>query len=307
MNARYTARVLSMAAIAAASAAHGGEGVLEINQDCAVNGGCFPGDKPGFPVQISDSSNPRSYVLTGDLLLPSGVDGIDISIANVSLNLKGFEIRGPESCTGTPVTSCTGSGQHGVGSTAEGTRVVNGSVSGVASSGLTLGPRAQVSDVLVAESGGNAIAVENGSEVHNSTARRNGGDGISASDGVTVKQCRTSGNGESGIQTSQAAVVVGSTARNNAEFGISVTDGSVVRDSVSRDNGDSGVLAFNTSTLVVDSTITDNTNFGVECSFGTGAGLKGLLMSGNNSGGDQYNAGCVEIETNLCGGSTSCP
>ena len=32
------------------------EGVLEINQVCAVNTGCFVGDSAGFPVTIMDSA-----------------------------------------------------------------------------------------------------------------------------------------------------------------------------------------------------------------------------------------------------------
>jgi hypothetical protein len=40
------------------------DGQLEINQACAVNTGCFPGDDPGFPVTITQ---PGSYRLTGNL------------------------------------------------------------------------------------------------------------------------------------------------------------------------------------------------------------------------------------------------
>ena len=60
---------------------HAGEGVLEINQACAVNPvtGCFSGDAPGFPVTI-DGSAGRSYLLTGDLVIPDpDTSGISIS------------------------------------------------------------------------------------------------------------------------------------------------------------------------------------------------------------------------------------
>ena len=43
------------------------DGVLEINQTCAVQTGCFSGDDPGFPVTIV---TPGSYRLTGNLTVP---------------------------------------------------------------------------------------------------------------------------------------------------------------------------------------------------------------------------------------------
>ena len=49
------------------------DGVLEINQTCAVNTGCFSGDAAGFPVTI-DGSAGLSYVLTANAAssLPRG-------------------------------------------------------------------------------------------------------------------------------------------------------------------------------------------------------------------------------------------
>ncbi len=44
-----------------ATSAYASDGVLEINQACAVNTGCFPGDDPGFPVTVVQ---PGSYSLT---------------------------------------------------------------------------------------------------------------------------------------------------------------------------------------------------------------------------------------------------
>ena len=40
------------------------DGVVEINQTCAVNTGCFAGDTPGFPVTITVAG---SYRLTSNL------------------------------------------------------------------------------------------------------------------------------------------------------------------------------------------------------------------------------------------------
>ena len=51
------------------------DGVLEINQTCAVQTGCFVGDTAGYPVTIYSKTG-GSYRLTGDLLGVAGSHGI---------------------------------------------------------------------------------------------------------------------------------------------------------------------------------------------------------------------------------------
>ena len=67
------------------------DGVLEINQTCAVQTGCFAGDSPGFPVTITAAG---SYLLTSNV---SGgdpnVDGIVLS-TTATIDLGGFELSG---------------------------------------------------------------------------------------------------------------------------------------------------------------------------------------------------------------------
>ena len=116
-------------------------GVLEINQACVVNTGCFSGDNVGFPVEI-DGSAGRSYRLTSDLVLPSAsVSGVVISAPSVSIDLNGFEIV-TSGCLG-KTTNCTpavGNGD-GIGFTApgdgdnRGISVKNGSITGMGDDG----------------------------------------------------------------------------------------------------------------------------------------------------------------------------
>lgn len=49
------------------------DGVLEINQTCAVQTGCFSGDTPGFPVTINATG---SYRLTSNLNHGGDEDGL---------------------------------------------------------------------------------------------------------------------------------------------------------------------------------------------------------------------------------------
>jgi len=54
-------------------------------------GGITPADTPGFPITISV---PGSYVLTSNLTVPRGLDGIVIAADDVLLDLNGFTIQG---------------------------------------------------------------------------------------------------------------------------------------------------------------------------------------------------------------------
>ena len=67
------------------------DGVIEINQTRALAGDVTPGDFGGFPVWITQ---PGSYRLTGDLIPPPGIDGINIQSDNVTLDLNGFGVFG---------------------------------------------------------------------------------------------------------------------------------------------------------------------------------------------------------------------
>src|SRR2546423_9959248 len=78
------------------------DGVILIDQNKAMTGNVTPGDTPGFPVTIS---LPGSYRLASNLTVPdSDTTAIRITAANVTLDLNGFAILGPTTCsrTGSP-------------------------------------------------------------------------------------------------------------------------------------------------------------------------------------------------------------
>ncbi len=103
-----------------AAGVHASDGLLEINQACAVNSGCFTGDVPGFPVTITTAG---SYLLTGNLSVASGEGAIVATVAGVQLDLNGFEVAGGGSCSATidnvsnrlASVSCFGTAGFGVG------------------------------------------------------------------------------------------------------------------------------------------------------------------------------------------------
>jgi len=65
------------------------DGIALISQARALAGNVTPGDAPGFPVTISQ---PGSYRLSDNLTVPAGIDGIQISSDDVTLDLNGFRI-----------------------------------------------------------------------------------------------------------------------------------------------------------------------------------------------------------------------
>ena len=89
-----------------ASSIHAGDGVLEINTACRSSG-CFAGDDPGGVIEITQ---PGSYRLTSNLEVNQHTTAIRIPGDDVNLDLNGFAIRGPVSCAGLPVSSCSSTG-----------------------------------------------------------------------------------------------------------------------------------------------------------------------------------------------------
>jgi hypothetical protein len=66
------------------------DGTVLINQSTVMAAG-------GFPFKITQ---PGSYKLSGNLIVPALLGGIDISVPNVTLDLNGFSVIGPILCDG---------------------------------------------------------------------------------------------------------------------------------------------------------------------------------------------------------------
>lgn len=121
------ALVIGVAAVLLISApAFAVDGVVLINQSTVLAAG-------GFPFKITQ---PGSYKLSGNLAVSAvNVDGIDIEANNVTLDLNGFTISGPVSCTFSPNTGKVSCNQSSTGTGVNdnlnsGVTLRNGSVSG---------------------------------------------------------------------------------------------------------------------------------------------------------------------------------
>ncbi len=89
--------IITICLLATSNLVTASNGVFAINSVCD-GFGCFPGDSAGLPITIT---NAGSYQLTSNLISSSTtVNVIEINANNVTLDLNGFSIIGPRTCSG---------------------------------------------------------------------------------------------------------------------------------------------------------------------------------------------------------------
>ena len=253
---------LGIAGVLAASGALASDGVVEINQTCAAKGGCFSGDTAGFPVTI-DASAGHSYRLTSDLVVPdASTDGISVAADYVSIDLGGFTLRGPVTCSGTPPVCVGGGSGDGIRvSSHRGVEISNGSVIGMGARGITTVGWDIVHDVRVEQSGGNGIVVGGQSRVFRCTARQNDFDGIVLGSGSSAIANVSNGNGRFGILLS-SGLALDNVVTSNASDGIATTAAAQLRGNIAETNGDDGI-ATGTDSQVTNNVARANTGEGI--------------------------------------------
>jgi hypothetical protein len=193
---KTAAAILISAALMFSAPAFAVDGVVLINQATVMAAG-------GFPYKITQ---PGSYKLSGNLVVAaSTTDGIDIMASNVSIDLNGFTISGPVTCTGSGYSiSCVGNGGIGILAFAglsapSNVAVRNGSVVGF-SNGIVLqeGFNYLVEEVQASGNTDFGLTVHNGLARRN-TASANGFAGINAGDS-TVTENLANLNGRYGLE-----------------------------------------------------------------------------------------------------------
>lgn len=305
-----------------ASPSFSADGVLEINQTCAVDTGCFAGDTAGLPVTINVAG---SYQLTSNLdTAPSlTVDAIQITASGVTIDFKGFELAGPVICTGLgSAVSCSGGLGDGVAALgASRLTLRDGRVSGF-DFGVRAGGRAQIRNLIVEANRSDGIGVGNRSIISNSTVHQNGLQGISTGNGATVQRTVASSNGSNGIAASSGCTLLSNAAYDNGTDGISTGAGAVVRGNSTYQNEAHGIDA-NSGSMVSENSAYDNNGDGIEASAGSSvrhnvARLNtafGLDLAAdvaysdntvNQNTGGTVNGG-LNLGANSCNGAASCP
>jgi hypothetical protein len=267
-----------------AATASAGDGRIEINQARALAGGVTPGDAAGFPVTLSQ---PGSYVLTGPLSgMNANTSAISITSSFVTLDLNGFDIVGPTTCTGEgDAIACAplGSGRGidassaGIGALA----IRNGTIRGMGAEGVFIDGTGVLLHGLTLVGNGAAGSTTDGDAVISSCAAlRNNARGFLNGGGTVVVDSIADANGSDGINAGQASVVHRSASNNNGGAGIRVFGGSVVAQNVANDNA----VALSAGS---DSVAYGGNNFDDPALGGSGA--------------------AVLVSPNLCGPDSVCP
>lgn len=224
------AAIATALAFSSADAANpnGGSGsasdVITIDQAKAGAGGVTTGDLAGFPVSISQ---PGSYRLTSNLVVTTAdTTAIVITAPNVTLDLNGFSILGPVTCTGAPyVTACsaTGNGDGVLVALPDSVRgavtVLNGTVRGVGRHGVTQtgnnNDGVRIERVIAVGNGGSGIGLPQGGVIANSQMSYNRYNGV-AGYGLLLLDNIVRGNGAHGVLTDIGSAGAHNVFRNNA-------------------------------------------------------------------------------------------
>jgi hypothetical protein len=202
---KIVSSLIVMSLLAATVPAFAVDGVVLINQASVMAAG-------GFPFKLTE---PGSYKLSGNLVVPANTTGIEIDAVDVTLDLNGFTISGPIVCdsTGHNCTQGGGSGQiAGVRSVAAGSTIRNGHVRG-----FNRGVQGFITGYLVEDI--HAISnAQAGIEVTQGVVRRNNasgnqGFGINCIDCVVMENIIAS-NGNSGLVMGRGTFGSNSIARN---------------------------------------------------------------------------------------------
>lgn len=205
---------LSPAALLVAALALAGPAsadVILITQAKAQAGNVTPGDTAGFPITISQSG---SYRLDSNLTVPNGANGIQVQVANVTIDLNGFTIEG----NGVGVIGIYG------GSAANSVTIENGTIQRFRQDGLYAtspgGDYWTASAMSFLKNGRYGVHLGRRFSVRDSTLANNGLDGIAGGFSGNVRGNVIIENGRYGIAAVRS-LILDNTITENASFGIS--------------------------------------------------------------------------------------
>lgn len=236
-----------------------------------------------IPVQSLSGSTSAIYVITqsGSYYLTSNINGvtdkhgIEIDANNVTIDLNGYSLIGPGKAAGS-----SGYGINGDNSV----KIFNGSITSWRSDGIHLSNYARVTNVEVADCGGNGITVETGSTVTGCQSHDNTLSGINAAgEGCVVSACVSINNaGTYGIYAAFSGVISNCIATRNTQKGIVAGAGGVIIScSACYNEAFCGILGFYGCTIS-NCTAVGNTYDGIQASDST---INGCTSYSNSQNG----------------------
>ena len=241
-------------------------------------------------------TNPGSYYLTANLTGISGSDGIIIKTNDVTLDLKGFTLRGvPGSDNGINVLSPVRNiairngvleawgtdgvnAYNGYGGVLEGLRVSNCSALGIYA-----GDNWTVETCFASGNTGQGIYVANNSTIRDCTVKNNGNAGIVTSGiNCVISSCEASGS-PGGFSLASYCIIQDCAASGNTN-GILVLIACTIKNCNTCGNTSDGIYIVGNDCQVVGNTCSGNGKYGIEI-YGNANRVDGNVVSDNTSYG----------------------
>jgi hypothetical protein len=192
------------------------DGEILINQAKVNAGGITPGDDAGFPATLSRSGR---YKLSGNLVVPAGTNGIEVTAQDVTIDLNGFTIR----------SNPAGQALNGVyAQYIDGLTVMNGTITGFGSDGIQqfVGKRGVVENMRIVSNGYRGVYMSV-ARIRNSTIANNGYEGVTCG-GCLIEQNVITGNTSAGIHGAEGTTVIGNVLVSNGYVGMFSTGGAAL-------------------------------------------------------------------------------
>lgn len=218
-------------------------------------------------------SAPGSYILKHNLTPTAGTDCVDVSVADVSINLNGFAIIGPASGTGV-----------GINADQDNVTVYNGTVTRMGKTGVVVGNYGIVQGMRVNSNDGDGIDAGTDSKVSNSTADADSGIGISAGERSVISN--SSANGSSGnyaIACGDKCRLVGNTANDTSAKDESLSCGAscTIADNSVNGNGTAAGIICGDMCRITGNTVNSMRLQGIQCG-------NGCVIAGNTADSDWF-------------------
>jgi large repetitive protein len=242
--------------------------------------------------QISncDQTVTTNAVFTKSLFCP-GLPGVVVGASGITIDLKGFRLRGDNTAGKYGVDDSGGFGK---------VTVRNGVLRNFAVGVFASGDNVGISNLIA--SGSSAIGIfVNGSsaKIASATAAGNASFGIAATgDSASITSSRVSGNGGVGISVSgDSASISSSTATGNGSNGISIVGGAAsIRSATVSGNGGNGISA-GAGVSITSATATGNGGNGISVG-GPSASIKSSTVYGNADNGIVVDGNAASLKGN---------
>lgn len=232
-----------------------------------------------------------SYYLTGNLIVPAGSIGIQVSADNVTIDLNGFSILGSgsgASSNGINVPSARRylTIKNGVisnfgGVCVDASNVTGGNFENLAvrdssgNNGIEVGSHAVVRGVRAESNNVAGIAGVVGCTFTDCIAIDNGGDGVAAGSYATVNNCTATENGQDGISTVQRSTVMNCATSSNFSDGVEMSFGGVVKNCTASFNTMGIRVEAGGAVLILENECSNNSISGVHVSAGAASRVEG--------------------------------